>query len=45
MLPTYGYVKKLFLESEFQHKGKKQMKKRQFLAKSCGVLGRNRFRK
>ena len=25
--PTYGNVAKLFLESEFQHKGNKQMKK------------------
>ena len=25
--PTYGHVTKLFLESEFQHKGNKQMKK------------------
>ena len=24
--PTYGHVTKLFLESEFQHKGNKQMK-------------------
>ena len=24
---TYGHVKKLFLESEFQHKGNNQMKK------------------
>ena len=24
---TYGHVAKLFLESEFQHKGNKQMKK------------------
>ena len=24
MSPTYGYVTELFLESEFQHKGKKQ---------------------
>ena len=27
MLPTYGHVTKLFLESEFQHKGNKHMKK------------------
>ena len=26
MSPTYGYVTKLFLESEFQHKGDKQTK-------------------
>ena len=26
MSPTYGYVTKLFLELEFQHKGNKQMK-------------------
>ena len=45
MLPTYGHVTKLFLESEFQHKGNKQTKKRKFSAKSCSVLGRNRFRK
>ena len=36
---------KLFLESEFQHKGNKQTKKREFSAKSCGFLGSNRFRK
>ena len=29
MSPTYGYVTKLFLESEFQHKGNKQTKKTQ----------------
>ena len=28
MSPTYGYVTKLFLESEFQHKGNKQTKKK-----------------
>ena len=28
MSPSYGYVTKLFLESEFQHKGNKQMKKK-----------------
>ena len=27
MSPTYGYVTKLFLELEFQHKGNKQKKK------------------
>ena len=27
MSSTYGYVTKLFLESEFQHKGNKQTKK------------------
>ena len=51
--PAYGYVTKLFLESEFQHKGTKQKKKkkkkkerkREFSAKSCGFLGRNRLRK
>ena len=42
--PTYGHVAKLFLESEFQHKGNKQMKKCKFSAKSCGFLGSNRFR-
>ena len=26
--PAYGYVTKLFLESEFQHKGTKQKKKK-----------------
>ena len=30
--PTYGYVTKLFLESEFQHKGNKQTKKSKFSA-------------
>ena len=29
---------KLFLESEFQHKGNKQLKKRKFSAKSYGFL-------
>ena len=43
MSPTYGYVTKLFLESEFQHEGNKQTKKSKFSAKSCGFLGRNRF--
>ena len=28
MSPTYGHVTKLFLESEFQHKGNKQKKKK-----------------
>ena len=28
MSPSYGYVTKLFLESEFQHKGIKQTKKK-----------------
>ena len=27
MLPTYGHVTKLFLESEFQYKGNTQTKK------------------
>ena len=45
MSPTYEYVTKLFLESEFQHKGNKQTKKREFSAKSCSFLSRNRFRK
>ena len=31
--PTYGYVAKLFLESEFQHKGIKHTKKTQILSK------------
>ena len=30
MSPTHGYVTKLFLELEFQHKGNKQMQKREF---------------
>ena len=30
-----GHVTKLFLKSESQHEGNKQMKKREFLAKSC----------
>ena len=38
MSPTYGYVTKLFLESEFQHKGNKQSKNGEFSAKSCGFL-------
>ena len=37
MSPTYGYVTKLFLESEFQHKGNKQTKKTQILSKSLRV--------
>ena len=45
MSPTYGYVTKLFLESEFHLKGNKQTKKREFSAKSLGFLGKNRFRK
>ena len=32
MSPTYCHVTKLFLESEFQHKGNKQMKKMQILS-------------
>ena len=32
MSPTYGHVTDLFLESEFQHQGNKQMKKREFSA-------------
>ena len=43
--PTYGHVRKLFLELEFQRQGNKQTKKGEFSAKSCGFLGRNRFRK
>ena len=38
MSPTYGYVTKLFLESEFQYQGNKQTKKREFWAKSCNFL-------
>ena len=41
---TYGHVTKLFIESEFQHKGNKQTKKHEFSAKSCSFLGSNRFR-
>ena len=33
MSPTYGYVTKLFLELEFQHKGNKQTKKTLILSK------------
>ena len=40
MSSTYEYVTKLFLESEFQHKGNKQTKKLEFSAKLCGFLGR-----
>ena len=40
MSSTYEYVTKLFLESEFQHKGNKQMKKLELSAKSCSFLGR-----
>ena len=38
---------KLFVESEFQHKGNEETTKntRKFSAKSCGFLGRNRFKK
>ena len=38
MSPTYGYVTKLLLESEFQHKGNKKNEKREFSAKSCVFL-------
>ena len=38
MSPIYGYVTKLFLESEFQHKGNKQTKKIEVSAKSCVFL-------
>ena len=41
--PTYGHVAKLFLETEFRHKGYIQTKNRAFSAKSCGFLGSNRF--
>ena len=37
MSPIYGYVTKLFLESEFQHKGNKQMKKTPILSKILQV--------
>ena len=40
MSATYGHVTKLFLGSEFQHKGNKQMKKSEFSAKSCIFLGK-----
>ena len=43
--PTYGHVAELFLELECQHKGNKQMKKRDFPAKSCGFHGSKRFKK
>ena len=43
MSPTYWHVAKLFLESEFQHRGNKEMKKCKFSARSCGFLGKNRF--
>ena len=33
MTPTYGHVRKLFLESEFQHKGNKQTKKTRIFSK------------
>ena len=44
MSPTYRDVTKLFLESEFQHKGnkRKDVNSQQNLA---GFLRRNRFRK
>ena len=38
MVPTYGHVTKLSLESEFQHKENKQTKRREFSAKSCSFL-------
>ena len=38
MSPTYGYVTKLFLESDFQYKGNKQTKKSELWAKSCNFL-------
>ena len=36
--PTYGYVTKLFLESEFQQKGNKQMKKNVNSKQNRGVF-------
>ena len=43
-LPTYRHVADLFLESEFQRKGNKQIKKRKFSAKFRGFLNSNRSR-
>ena len=45
MSPTYGYVTKLVLESEFQYKGNKQSKKRKFSAKSCGFSWQEQIQK
>ena len=45
MSPTYGYITKLFLESEFQHKGNKQTNKREFSAKSSGVSWQEQIQK
>ena len=38
MSPTYGHVTKLFLESEFQYKGKTQTKKKRILSKNFVVF-------
>ena len=45
MSPTYGYVTKLFLELEFQHKGNKQTKKTQILSKILQVSGQEHIQK
>ena len=43
--PTYGHVARLFLASEFKHKGINKRKKTQILSNLAGFLGSNRFRK
>ena len=44
MSPTNGHVTKLFLESEFQQKGNKQMIKREFSA-NLAVSGQEQIQK
>ena len=45
MTPTYGYVTKLFLESEFQGKGNKQTKKPRILSKILWVSWQEQIQK
>ena len=45
MYVTYGYGTKLFLESEFQHKGNKQTKTMQILNKILWVSGQEQIQK
>ena len=42
---TYGYVTKLFLESEFQHKGNKQTKTTRILNKILRVSSQEQIQK
>ena len=45
MSPTFGYVTKLFLESEFQHKGNEQTKKTRILSKILRVSWQEQIQK